>query len=248
MTKGSSTTNSITVTTTTTTGGNLASTGDVENHDFDVFLVWLNPVLNITQPELGTLTLNQMSGINGFMDVMSVTAGQLKNGIPDKRLEDRKVCPQQQNCFTVPGLHVLSAADKAALLGMDTFLSWGPTDAPTTMAPSRYLYIQTNALENLTDSGGFTPTLTIDDTQSISKGIGSVTGGSSAFSVGSSFDLGGIGTSSTAKVSWTWSVNVAEAQISGTAQTATVNLSSNTAGCCANNSGNGVSVPSFPLA
>jgi hypothetical protein len=238
VTTGSSTTTGIAVTTTTTTGTNLASTSDLEDHDADVFLLWLNAELVVTQTSLDTFSVStQIAGTSGYMDVMPVTVGQLKNGIPQQNLEDQKICPPQEPCFTVPGLHVLTAADKAAILAMDPFLTLQPTDVPPS---SRYLFIESAPLENVQDSGGVTKPFQVSDSVVSSTGLGTTTGGGTSVNSGASFKFGGIGWSDKETNSWTWSVNESTTQSSGTIQTASVTLSSNTPGCCANTSGNGI--------
>ena len=235
---GNSTSSGITVTTTTTTGTNLASASDLEDHDADVFLLWLNAELVITQTSSNTFGVStQIAGTSGYMDVMPVTVGQLKNGIPQQNLDDQKICPPQQACFTVPGLHVLTAADKAAILAMDPFLTLQPTAPPPS---SRFLYIESVPLENTQDSGGITNPFQISDSVVSSTGLGFNTGASTSVTTGASFKFGGIGWSTKETNSWTWSVNESTTQTSGTIQTASVTLSSNTPGCCGNGSGDSV--------
>jgi hypothetical protein len=237
-TSGTSTTSGVAVTTTTTSNTNLASSSDSENHDNDVFLLWLNPELVITQTsETGFSVVTEIGGTNGYMDIMPVTVGQLKNGIPQENLEDQKICPQSKNCFTVPGLNVLTAADKTALLAMDPFLSLGPTGVPD---PTRYLFIEERPLENTQDSGGITEPFQVSDATVFSTGSGTSIGGSNSLTVGASFKISDIGFSTSTTKTWNWSINRTSTQTSGTTQTASVTLGSNTSGCCANASGNGV--------
>jgi len=237
---GSQSSSGVTVTTTTTSGNNLASTTDLINHDQDVFLLWVNPEQIITQTGLNAFQLlTQSRNKNGYVDVFAVTVEQLKNGIPQKHLEDQQLCPNSV-CFTVPGLHVLTDSDKAQILAMDPFLSWKPDDVPSTKDPARFRYIETMPLENLTDSGGVTFPFQISDLDVISQTEGTTQSHGNSITSGVSLTVGGIGFSDKATDSWTWSVTDTTGQSSGSGQQTSVTLSSNTPGCCSNASGNGV--------
>jgi len=236
-TTGTSTTSGISLTTTTTSTANLASTSDSENHNADVFLLWLNPELVITQTSLtGFSVVTEVGGPNGYMDILPVSVGELKNGISQQTLEDQKICPTPQSCFTVPGLNVLTAADKAALLAMDPFITLAPTAAPD---PTRYALIEERPLVDPADFGGITEPFSVSDATVLSTGTGSTTGGSNTLTVGANFKIGDIGFSTSTTNTWNWSINTTSTQTTGATQTASITLSSNTSGCCANTSGNG---------
>lgn len=227
--QGGSRSTQFTVTTTSTTNDNLKSTSDTIDHGQDEFLVWLNPIVTVTQTDANRLQAD-LSTVDGKqMNVIPVTANQLKNGIPPEKLESQTLCQPGGACISLPGLKALTPSDIAAILKQDPFLDPNPTATPD---PSRYIFLQSRPLENTTVAGNLTQMFTVSDASVSSDSIAQTSGHSETFSTGASFNAPIVSIGETTGQTWTWSTVTTHTTTTGSTQQASVTLSSTTTACC----------------
>ncbi len=230
---GSGSTGQFSAVTTSTSTDNLKSSKDLLDHTQDIFLLWLNPVVTLTKSDQATLAAAITSG-DAEMSVQTVSAYQLINGIPAEKLSPTKICPTTpSSCFTLPGLGSLTKDDISSILAQDTFLNAAPNQTPD---PSRFIYLQSNTLENTTVAAGTTQTFTVSDAQTTGQTLTQTSGSTEGVTTGISALLSPIGISFAQTGSWTWSQTVSRGSSSGQTQQASVTLSSTTQSCCGINS------------
>ena len=159
---GGSFSSQFTVTTTSTSALNLKSTSDSTDHGADIFLIWVNPEVLLGQTELGKLQ-TELSTVDGQqMDLIEVTANQLKNGIPAEKLSPQLLCqPGNPSCISLPGLSSLTPNDIQQILGQDPFLA---INSPAVPDPKRYAFVKSLPLENTGVTGGTTAPFSISET------------------------------------------------------------------------------------
>jgi hypothetical protein len=225
---GGGNTDQFSAVTTTTGTDNLKPGKDPVDHTQDIFLLWLNPVVTLTRSDQTTLAAAITSG-EVQMSVQAVSAGQLMNGIPPEKLAPTQICPTPTTCYTLPGLGSLTKADINAILAQDPFLSAAPNQTPD---PSRFIYVQSNPLENTTVAANVTQTFTVSDSQTTTHTTTQTSGSSEGVTTGISAKVLVVGISLTQSDTWTWTHSVSQGVSSGQTQQASVTLASTTQSCC----------------
>jgi len=225
---GSGETNQFSVVTTSTSTDNLKPGKDVIDHTQDIFLLWLNPVVTLTKSDQATLAAAITAG-DVQMSVQSVSANQLMNGIPAEKLAPTQICPTPSTCYTLPGLGSLTKDDINMILAQDPFLSSSSGQTPD---PSRFIYIQSNPLENTSVAASTTQTFTVSDAQTNSQTTTQSTSSTDGVTTGLSIKGSVIGISLSQSDSWTWTQTVSRGSSNGQTQQASVTLSSTTQSCC----------------
>jgi hypothetical protein len=227
---GSGTSQQFSAVTTATGTANLKPGKDPIDHTQDIFLLWLNPAVTLSRSDQTTLTAAITSG-QAQMSVQTVSAGQLMNGIPPEKLAPTKICPTPNDptsCYTSPGLGSLTKDDISNILGQDPFLT-APNATPD---PSRFLYVQSNALENTTVAANVTQTFTVSDARTTTQTTARVSGSSEGVSTNISAKVLTFGISLTNSDTWTWAHTVTRGVSNGQTQQASVTLSTTTQTCC----------------
>jgi hypothetical protein len=129
FTSANSTTQGFSTTKTTTESVTLSSSQDELNHENDVFILWTNAEMVLTQTTSGTTveTSGYVQPIGGApLAWLPVTVGELDGTVVST------------NPDTVAFLGTLTEADKASLLGLDVL-----RDGPPTWFPNRFIALPT---------------------------------------------------------------------------------------------------------
>jgi hypothetical protein len=225
---GGGVTDQFSAVTTATDVSNLKPGKDPLDHTQDIFLLWLNPVVTLTKSDQKTLVAAIATG-DAQMYVEEVSAGQLINGIPPEKLAPHQICPTPDTCYTVPGLSVLTKDDIKMILAQDPFLSATPNQTPD---PKRFIYLQSNPLENNTVAANVTQAFTVSDAQTTSTTVTQSSGDSEGVTTGLSAKAVVVGIKLSNSDSWTWTQSVSHGTSSGKTQQASVTLASTTQTCC----------------
>jgi len=214
--------------TTSTSTENLRSGKDPLDHQQDIFLLWLNPVVTLTQSDKKTLAAQITSG-DAQMSVQAVSASQLMNGIPAEKLAPTQICPTPATCYMLPGLGSLTKADIKSILAEDPFLTMAPNQVPDS---SRFKYIQSIPLQNTVVASGATQTFLISDAHTASQTTTQSSSSSDGVTTGLLAKISGAGINFTNSDSWTWNHTLSQGTSSGQTQQASATLSSTTQSCC----------------
>jgi hypothetical protein len=220
--------NQFSAVTTAGTTTNLKPGKDMIDHTQDIFLLWVNPEVTLTKSDQKTLAAAIASG-QGQMSIQAVSANQLMNGIPPEKLAPTQICPTPTTCYALPGLGSLTKDDISQILAQDPFLKSTPDQIPD---PSRFLYIQSNPLENTTVAGNATQTFTVSDAQTTSSTATQALATSEGVVSGVSAKTPYVGISVASTDTWTWTQTISHGTSTGQTQQASVTLSSTTQTCC----------------
>lgn len=131
--------------------GAVTSVTDQVDHTQDVFFLWLNPAVSVSQTgsNIGRFQIStpvQPGGAAEPMDVVWVSVAELLNPglIPPSKLGPQTV----NNVTGLPGLSSLCAdpsqciaSDFAPIVSLDPLVSVAATNDPSTVDPSRFVYV-----------------------------------------------------------------------------------------------------------